>query len=95
MYRRSDAICVGEDATPESEKMDPFRPSHDCLSKESTSVLLHSIKPRLILSGHTHHYCVNNHTLGSTIVPEISVPSFSWRNRNNPSFFLVSIIYLN
>jgi len=94
MYRKSDAMCEGEDAPPESEKTIPFKPSHDCLSQDSTRVLLSSTQPRLILSGHTHHYCVNNHTIGSTIVPEVSVPSFSWRNRNNPSFILVRVLFI-
>jgi len=94
MYRKSDAMCEGEDAPPESEKLTPFKPSHDCLSQDSTRVLLNSIQPRLILSGHTHQYCVNNHTIGNTVVPEVSVPSFSWRNRNNPSFFLVSALFI-
>lgn len=49
--------------------------------------LLQWFKPRLILSGHTHSGCEVVH---DNKYPEISVPSFSWRNRNNPSFILVS-----
>lgn len=49
--------------------------------------LLQWFKPRLILSGHTHSGC---EVLHDNKYPEISVPSFSWRNRNNPSFILVS-----
>lgn len=49
--------------------------------------LLRWFKPRLILSGHTHSGC---EVLHDNKYPEISVPSFSWRNRNNPSFILVS-----
>ncbi|XP_004409500.1 PREDICTED: metallophosphoesterase 1 isoform X2 [Odobenus rosmarus divergens] len=47
--------------------------------------LLWWLRPRLILSGHTHSACEVLHGTG---VPEISVPSFSWRNRNNPSFIM-------
>lgn len=49
--------------------------------------LLWWFKPRLILSGHTHSGC---EVLHDNKYPEISVPSFSWRNRNNPSFIMVS-----
>ncbi|KAG8571281.1 hypothetical protein GDO81_011582 [Engystomops pustulosus] len=49
--------------------------------------LLRLIQPRLILSGHTHSACEVLHDN----VPEISVPSFSWRNRNNPSFIMATI----
>ncbi|XP_021120923.1 metallophosphoesterase 1 isoform X3 [Heterocephalus glaber] len=50
--------------------------------------LLWWLQPRLVLSGHTHSACEVLHGAG---VPEISVPSFSWRNRNNPSFVMVSL----
>uniref|UniRef100_A0A8D2CYW8 Metallophosphoesterase 1 n=1 Tax=Sciurus vulgaris TaxID=55149 RepID=A0A8D2CYW8_SCIVU len=50
--------------------------------------LLWWFRPRLILSGHTHSAC---EVLHGGSVPEISVPSFSWRNRNNPSFILGSL----
>ncbi|XP_066482671.1 metallophosphoesterase 1 isoform X2 [Tiliqua scincoides] len=50
--------------------------------------LLWWFHPRLILSGHTHSAC---EVLHNGEIPEISVPSFSWRNRNNPSFIMGSI----
>uniref|UniRef100_A0A8C0AKZ2 Metallophosphoesterase 1 n=1 Tax=Bos mutus grunniens TaxID=30521 RepID=A0A8C0AKZ2_BOSMU len=50
--------------------------------------LLWWLRPRLILSGHTHSACEVQHRAG---VLEVSVPSFSWRNRNNPSFIMGSI----
>jgi len=49
--------------------------------------LLSLIRPRLVLSGHTHHGCYVVHEDGT---PEMTIPSFSWRNRDNPSFVLVS-----
>ncbi|XP_052318866.1 metallophosphoesterase 1-like isoform X4 [Oncorhynchus keta] len=49
--------------------------------------LLQWFKPRLVLSGHTHSGCQVLHDNRYT---EISVPSFNWRNRNNPSFILGS-----
>uniref|UniRef100_A0A673VQ31 Metallophosphoesterase 1 n=1 Tax=Suricata suricatta TaxID=37032 RepID=A0A673VQ31_SURSU len=50
--------------------------------------LLWWLRPRLVLSGHTHSACEVLHGAGTL---EISVPSFSWRNRNNPSFIMGSL----
>uniref|UniRef100_A0A3Q2HH76 Metallophosphoesterase 1 n=1 Tax=Equus caballus TaxID=9796 RepID=A0A3Q2HH76_HORSE len=50
--------------------------------------LLWWLRPRLVLSGHTHSACEVLHGAGT---PELSVPSFSWRNRNNPSFIMGSM----
>ncbi|XP_045706339.1 metallophosphoesterase 1 isoform X3 [Phyllostomus hastatus] len=50
--------------------------------------LLWWLQPRLVLSGHTHSACEVLHGAG---IPELSVPSFSWRNRNNPSFIMGSM----
>uniref|UniRef100_A0A8C9G0C9 Metallophosphoesterase 1 n=1 Tax=Pavo cristatus TaxID=9049 RepID=A0A8C9G0C9_PAVCR len=87
LYRKSDAECSGEDAAPPEEKTIPFKEKYDVLSQEASQKLLWWFHPRLILSGHTHSACQVLHGGG---IPEISVPSFSWRNRNNPSFIMVS-----
>ncbi|XP_060631010.2 metallophosphoesterase 1 isoform X1 [Anolis sagrei] len=88
LYRRSDAKCTGEDSAPLEEKNDLFRERYDVVSQEASQKLLWWFHPRLILSGHTHSAC---EVLHNGKVPEISVPSFSWRNRNNPSFIMGSI----
>jgi hypothetical protein len=92
MFRESDSLCTGEDSAPLDEKVIPFRRNIDCLSEESTKMLLSRTQPRPIISGHTHHYCLRFNSEGPTTIyiPEYSVPSFSWRNRDDPSFFLVS-----
>ncbi|EFX70884.1 hypothetical protein DAPPUDRAFT_60800 [Daphnia pulex] len=87
LFRKSDESCQGEDSAPDEEKVVNFRPKFDCLSKTSSNWLLRNLKPRVVFSGHTHHSCVYNHSG----VTEFSVPSFSWRNRNNPSYLLVII----
>ncbi|XP_044149586.1 metallophosphoesterase 1 isoform X2 [Bufo gargarizans] len=84
LYRKSDAECTGEDSAPPEEKKVLFKEQYDVLSQDASQKLLKLIQPRLILSGHTHSACRVLH--GN--VPEISVPSFSWRNRNNPSFIM-------
>ncbi|KAJ3594596.1 hypothetical protein NHX12_003903 [Muraenolepis orangiensis] len=88
LYRVSDASCTGEDAAPPEERHLLFREKYDVLSKESSQKLLQWFKPRLILSGHTHSGC---EVLHDNRYPEVSVPSFSWRNRNNPSFILATL----
>ncbi|XP_016064423.1 PREDICTED: metallophosphoesterase 1 isoform X2 [Miniopterus natalensis] len=88
LYRRSDANCSGEDAAPPEERGTPFKERYDALSREASQKLLWWLRPRLVLSGHTHSACEVLHGAG---IPELSVPSFSWRNRNNPSFIMGSI----
>uniref|UniRef100_A0A3P8X5N3 Metallophosphoesterase 1 n=1 Tax=Cynoglossus semilaevis TaxID=244447 RepID=A0A3P8X5N3_CYNSE len=88
LYRVSDAGCTGQDAAPPEERHLLFREKYDVLSKEASQRLLQLFKPRLILSGHTHSGC---EVLHENKYPEVSVPSFSWRNRNNPSIILASV----
>ena len=91
LFRENDEDCHDDPdvLTDPEEKSKPFKPKFDCLSRNSTEHLLENIRPRLVLSGHTHHGCKINHTLkDSEKVPEWSVASFSWRNRNNPVIIL-------
>jgi ethanolamine phosphate phosphodiesterase len=103
MYRESDINCSGPDQAPEDEKKQKFRERWECLSRESSEMvvifsclwcnqfqffpqLMEMIQPRVITTGHTHHGC---HRIYSDGTHEWTVPSFSWRNKNNPSFILV------
>nr|XP_013002126.1 metallophosphoesterase 1 isoform X6 [Cavia porcellus] len=88
LYRASDANCSGPDAAPPDERTVPFTERYDVLSWEASQKLLWWFRPRLVLSGHTHSACEVLHGSGT---PEVSVPSFSWRNRNNPSFIMASL----
>ncbi|XP_067002497.1 metallophosphoesterase 1 isoform X2 [Anabrus simplex] len=85
MYRESDADCHEPDQAPEDEKKQKFRERWECLSKESSEMLYDYLRPRLIVNGHTHHGCRNVHR-GDIV--EYTLPSFSWRNKDNPSFML-------
>ncbi|CAD5116745.1 DgyrCDS5600 [Dimorphilus gyrociliatus] len=88
MFRKSDWNCSGVDAAPVEERHKSFRPKYDCLSKEASNQLFNILKPRLVVSGHTHHGCLTYHLDGT---PEYTVASFNWRNKaNSPSFLLVS-----
>merc|ERR1712115_343209 len=84
LYRRSDGHCDEEDEAPAGEKHQVFREGWDCLTRNASRDLLTRLRPRLVLSGHTHHGCNTSH--GEAV--EISVSSFSWRNKKNPAFLL-------
>lgn len=50
--------------------------------------LLDVLNPRIIIDGHTHHGCRKIHR---DDILEVTIPSFSWRNKDNPSFLMVGI----
>ncbi|KAJ9585291.1 hypothetical protein L9F63_002921, partial [Diploptera punctata] len=85
MYRESDVDCNEPDQAPEDEKKQKFRERWECLSKESSEQLFDILKPRAIITGHTHHGC---HRIHREDIHEWTIPSFSWRNKDNPSFML-------
>jgi len=87
LYRKSDALCSEPDEAPPHEKDALFRERWECISSKSSRLLLNQIKPKLVLSGHTHHGCNTSHGSGVT---EISISSFSWRNKVNPAFLLAT-----
>ncbi|KAF2905570.1 hypothetical protein ILUMI_00618 [Ignelater luminosus] len=89
LYRKSDEDCDEPDEAPFPIKTQKFKEGWDCLSKESTYQLLKQIEPRLVLSGHTHHGCTRNLPNSNGI--EITIPSFSWRNKDNPSYGLMVV----
>lgn len=81
-YRKSDVACIERDA-PEIEV---YREDWEVLSKNATNFLAKHLNPRVAFSGHSHHYC---HTHTTWDAEEYTLASFSWRNKNNPSFLLV------
>ncbi|KNC74103.1 hypothetical protein SARC_13340 [Sphaeroforma arctica JP610] len=58
----------------------------DVLKMDVTKHLTKVLKPRFVFSGHTHNHCTfvqpGCHT------PELTVSTFNWRNRHDPSFVL-------
>lgn len=96
LYRKSDAVCTDPDAPPLPERNKEFTPRYDSLSKEATDFLATRVKPKVVFGGHTHHGCLQHHVYEKPEpfeFEEYSVPSFSWRNRPNPKFMLLSIFY--
>ena len=69
-----------------------YKERQDVLSQEATDHLLTTVDPRLVFTAHTHNYCYTEHSgKKGKIIPEWTVPSFTWRNRDDPSFMLLSI----
>src|SRR5688500_3060542 len=62
LFRESDKSCTGDDTAPDKEKEEKFRENWNCLSESLTRLLLNLLRPRLIMSGHTHHGCLYNHS---------------------------------
>lgn len=84
-YRQSDVPCDEHD----SPLIELYRENWEVLSKSATDFLKSVINPRVAFSGHSHNYCRIKGRLG---VYEYTLASFSWRNKNNPSFLLVSLV---
>lgn len=83
-YRSSDKECEESDM-PESGES--YRESWEVLSKDATKFLEKQLNPRVAFAGHSHHYCRSRNMWD---VDEYTIASFSWRNKQNPSFLLVS-----
>ncbi|VDM25635.1 unnamed protein product [Toxocara canis] len=91
LYRESDRRCADEpDAAPEPLKSEPFREKWECLSAESTELLLKALKPRAVFAGHTHFGC-QTWWPSPFLLWEWTVPSFSWRNTRQPALLLASV----
>ncbi|KAK6641142.1 hypothetical protein RUM44_012851 [Polyplax serrata] len=86
MYRKSDSNCNEVDEAPAELKNDIFKEKWDCLSNTATEMIFNELDPRLIFTGHVHHGC---HVLHRGYIHEYTLSSFSWRNKNNPTFILV------
>lgn len=82
-FRESDEACQ-ETNSVHSEK---YREKWETLSASATNFIKANLQPRLFLSGHSHHFCRLNNSVG---VEEFTIASFNWRNINNPSFLLAA-----
>lgn len=63
-----------------------YRDMVDMLPLNTSNYLLSALNPSLVLSAHAHRYC--NRVLGNG-AREVTVSTFTWRNRDDPSFLLV------
>jgi hypothetical protein len=79
-----------DDLAPDSIRTEKFRPKWDCLSLESTNLLLDKLRPRAVFGGHVHYGCQRWWAAPFNFW-EYTIASFSWRNNKRPSFLLVSV----
>ena len=87
LYRSSEVNCTGRDSPPLERRNMQNREGWEVLSQTASELLMSSLQPRAIFGGHTHYSC---QVLHQGNIPEFTLPSFSWRNRNDPSFMMVS-----
>lgn len=92
LFRDSDKNCAEGDAL----KTEKFRERWEVLSKDATDLVGRLLKPRVAFSGHSHDYCyLVQRESGAELKKgrpkeEYTIPSFSWRNRDNPGFALAT-----
>ncbi|KAF5274966.1 hypothetical protein FQR65_LT04309 [Abscondita terminalis] len=86
LYRQNEEQCNEPDEAPYLTKIEEYKEGWDCLSKNSTYKILNQIEPKLVLNGHSHHGCTLKLPVGDG--EEITISSFNWRNKNNPSYGL-------
>lgn len=89
LFRVDDSHCGDDsDSGPESYKTHPFVPKWDCLSIEATQLIFKTLRPRLVLTGHTHYGCVTKHGNGTY---EWTVAPFNYWMTYTPSLLLLKI----
>lgn len=82
--------CLPLFASAQSSKLytlTPYRSMIDMLSLNTSRYLLSALKPSLVLSAHAHRFCDRVLDDGTR---EITVSTFTWRNRDDPSFLLIN-----
>lgn len=83
-FRESDDVCEEHD----SPVIEAYREDWEVLSKDATEFLGKALNPAVAFCGHSHHYCRSYNMWN---VEEFTIASFSWRNKQSPSFLLVGI----
>ena len=103
LWRHDDSICSTKpsDTANAHDRFYVNKPAREAVPAAISKNILEKIKPRIIFSGHTHNWCLREFDRNSVgngkkmglkhPLFELSVPSFSWRNRNNPSYLMVSV----
>ena len=80
-------------------------PDSEVLNEQVSQDLLRTFHPHLIISGHLHYSCRHTHTIHKsrdvspvhsdstpmTSHTEITVPTFNWRNRVDPSYVVLDL----
>jgi len=105
LFRATQENCTELDITPEFvHKLSEFKgdelqdgvlryaniPNKDVMNQKSSERIMNALQPAFVFSGHNHYHCLYHHPNG---VKELSVSTFSWRNRVDPSFVLATIFH--
>ncbi|KAG7398760.1 Metallophosphoesterase 1 [Phytophthora boehmeriae] len=91
LFRADDLQC-GEERLRENGHVTYEHPGfkyeshHHVLSQKLSGELLDTIRPDLVLSGHTHAWCAYQHA--DAPAKEYTIPAFSWGQRPDPSYAL-------
>lgn len=80
--------CLPLGSVVPSAREEPYQVGQDMVSARNSARVLESFRPRLVLSGHTHRWCDRVHGDGTR---EVTVPSLSWRNRDDPGFGFLTL----
>lgn len=75
--------CLPLGSETPSEQELSHRIGIDVIPSEISARVLQTFRPRLVLNGHTHRWCDRVHADGTR---EVTLPSMSWRNRDDPGF---------
>lgn len=93
LYRLNEELCFEWDSATGSDRTDIMKEEYDCLSKNASIYLYNTLSFREAWSGHTHYGCIYNHHFDAE-VKEYTVASFNYRNRNDPNYILVIILFI-
>lgn len=88
LYRGDDSSCP---SAPSELRTKTNKEGRDVLHKTKSESLLAKIKPRLVISGHTHLHCVTHHQIPGIEEPfqEVTVSSFSHKYAYDSAGFLL------
>jgi len=95
LHRAGEALCAQDEADVSDDAAYGYRDAYisgdDVLSEAVTRRVLEAVAPRFVLSGHTHRHCRSpaDPAVSPPRPEEVTVSTFSWRNRDDPSFVLL------
>lgn len=65
---------------------------HDVLHRAVSEFILRKLEPRLVISGHSHMFCLTNHTVDQRTYKEVTITSFNYKYaETKPGFALLSL----
>ena len=92
LYRQDDISCDYPNSMRDRVLRTNNKEGNDVLHKKASNFILTKLKPRLVLSGHTHMNCLTVHELANqSLTQELTVTSFNHKYAERlPGFLLIS-----